>query len=267
MIVSFSKKTILQIANILIPIICFAILGILSIGQGNFTDIFETEGAESLIDPVDFTFAIWGPIFLFLIIFLIYQARGILKSPEEKAEMEFIDQVSIYFILSTIFTSLWYIFWIYQIIWLSTLSMILYLVSLVIGYLRLKINLLERSNIEKVAIYIPWSMYTAWITAATIVSITTFFESIGFNEPIFLLPDAYWAVIVLLIALIIYVSVLLTRNDYIYAGVGIWVLIGILSQRLISTEFVIEVVVTSIIGIIALSIAIVYQAIKNYNSL
>ncbi|MFO7795914.1 MAG: hypothetical protein ACQERB_05085 [Promethearchaeati archaeon] len=263
--VSFSKKTrILQIANILIPIICFAILGVLSIGQGNFTDIFESGGAESLIDPIDFTFAIWGPIFLFLIIFLIYQARGILKSSEERSEMEFVDQISIYFILSTIMTSLWYIFWIYQIIWLSTLSMILYLVSLVIGYLRLKINLIERSNIEKVVIYIPWSMYTAWITAATIVSITTFFESIGFNNPVFLISDAYWAIIVLLVALGIYIGVLLTRNDYIFAGVGIWVLLGILFQRLISPEFVIEVVITSIIGIIVLCVAIIYEAVRKH---
>jgi len=261
---SSSKKTILQIANILTPIISFIILGIFSIGQGDYSDIFESGGEESLIDPIGFTFAIWGPIFLFLIIFLIYQTKGILKSSEEKAEMEFLDQVSIYFILSTIFTSLWYIFWIYRIIWLSTLSMIFYLISLVIGYLRLNINKVKRSSIEKVSIYIPWSLYTAWITAATIISITTFFESIGFNNPAFLFSDAYWAVIVLLVALTIYVGALLIRNDYIYALVGIWVLIGILAQRLISTEFVIEVVVTSVIGIIILCVSIIYQAIRKH---
>ncbi|TXT59556.1 MAG: conserved membrane protein of unknown function [Promethearchaeota archaeon] len=260
--VSFNKKTLLQIGNILTPIICFTILGILSIGQGDFTNIFESE-SESLIDPIDFTFAIWGPIFLFLIIFLVYQARGIFKPIEEKPELEFVDQVSIYFMLSTVLTSLWYIFWIYRIIWLSTLSMIFYLISLIIGYLRLNLNLRERSNMEKVAIYIPWSMYTAWITAATIVSITTFFESIGFNDPAFLFSDEYWGVIILVVTLIIYTAVLLTRNDFVYGGVGIWVLIGIISQRLVSPVLVWEVLITAIIGLVLLIITIIYQAIKN----
>jgi hypothetical protein len=259
--VSINKRTILQIGNILVPIVCFTILGIISIGQGDFTNIFESE-SESLIDPIDFTFAIWGPIFLFLIIFLVYQARGIYKKPEEKPELEYVNQVSIYFMLSTIMTSLWYIFWIYEIIWLSTLSMIFYLISLVIGYLRLEINLVERSNIQKAAIYIPWSLYTAWITAATIVSITTFFENIGFNNPTFIMSDVYWAVIILLVALIIYTAAILTREDYIYGGVGIWVLIGVISQRLVASVLVWEVVITAIIGIVVLVISIIYKTIQ-----
>ncbi|MGV9199481.1 MAG: hypothetical protein ACOC4M_11765 [Promethearchaeia archaeon] len=237
-------------------------MGIISMGQGDFTEIFAGEGKESLIDPIGFAFGIWGPIFLFLFFFLVYQAQGLFKDSKKETVGEVIEQVSIFFILSTIMTSLWYLFWIYQIIWLSTLSMILYLVSLVIGYLRLKINLIERSTIEKVAVVIPWSLYTSWATAATIVSITTFMQSIGFNDPKFILSDTYWAVIVLLVTLVIYASVLLTRNDYIFGGVGIWVLFGILFQRLTSSELVIEVLVTAIIGIIVLGATILYQLIK-----
>lgn len=259
---SINKKVILQIGNILTPIICFSILSILSIGQGDYNEIFQPEGNESLIDPIGFTFAIWGPIFLFLFIFLVYQARDIFKSGDKKLEMEFVKQVSIYFMLSTVMTSLWYYFWLIRIIWLSTIFMIFYLISLIMGYLRLKINLVERNNIEKVAIVIPWSMYTAWVTAATIVSITTFFESIGFNDPTFLIPDSYWAIIVLLVALVIYTAVLLTRDDYVFAGVGIWVLLGILFQRLASPEFVLEVVITAIIGICVLIGAIIYKFFK-----
>ncbi|MFO8018113.1 MAG: hypothetical protein R6U96_05715 [Promethearchaeia archaeon] len=259
--VSYNKKTILQIFNILTPIICLAFLSLLSMGQGDFNAGFG-QGEDSLIDPVGFAFAIWGPIFVFLSIFLIYQARDLFKSAENKIKMDYVHQVSIYFILSTIFTSLWYLFWIYQIIWLSTLSMILYLVSLVIGYLRLKINLVERSTKEKWAVVVPWSMYTAWVTAATIISIKTFLMSIGFNEPMFLLSDTYWAVIVLLVALVIYTAAVLTRNDYVYGGVGIWVLLGILIERLTSSEIVIEVVITAIVGMVVLLGAIIYQVMK-----
>ncbi|TFF96617.1 MAG: hypothetical protein EU547_06245 [Promethearchaeota archaeon] len=254
-----NKKLIYQIANILIPILLLIILSILSIGQGDYTDIFQSTGEKSLIDPAGFTFAIWGPIFIFLAIFLLYQARDLLKSSESKIEMPFIEEISVFFILSTIMAAGWYIFWIYQIIWLSTFSMILYLVSLLIGYIRLDINRKDRPLKEQIAVVIPWSMYTAWITAATIVSITTFLESINFNQPQLILSDTYWAILVLLVTLIIYVAVLLTRNDYIYGGVGIWVLLGILFERLSAPILNVEVIIVCIIGMIVLALGILYK--------
>lgn len=258
--VSLNRITILQLANILTPIICFGILSILSIGQGDVTGVFESAEYDSLIDPINFAFAIWGPIFLLLFVFLIYQARGVLKNSKPENVENIIEQVGIYFILSTIFTSLWYLFWFYQIIWLSTLSMILYLISLVRGYLRLKINLVERTTTEKITVVAPWSIYTGWVTAATIISIKTFMIYLGFNELRFL-PDRYWAIIVLLMTLLIYITVLLMRNDFIYAGVGIWVLLGILFERLLASDLLIEIILTTIIGLIVLTAAIIYQAI------
>jgi hypothetical protein len=257
-----TKKTILQVANIVIPILLFAILSVLSIGQGDFTEVFESTGEKSLIDPIEFTFAIWGPIFIFVGIFLLYQARDLFKSAEDKIEMPYVEEISVFFILSTIMAGSWYIFWIYKIIWLSTLSMIIYLISLLAGYMRLDINRKERSLGEQIGVVVPWSMYTAWVTAATIVSITTFFESIGFNQPPLLLSDTYWAILVLLITLIIYTVVLLTRNDYIYAGVGIWVLIGILFERLSAQVLEFEIIIVCILGIVILAIGIIYQTLR-----
>ncbi len=254
-----NKKRILQIGNIFIPILLAIILSLLSMGQGNFSNIFQSPGEKSVIDPIGFTFAIWGPIFLFLGIYLIYQARDLFKSAGNKIEMPYVERISVFFILSTIMACLWYIFWVLQIILLSTLSMVLYLVFLVIGYLRLDINRKPRPLKEKIAIVVPWSMYTGWVTTATIVSITTFLESINFNEPTFILTDTNWGVVVLLVALAIYLVVLFTRNDLIYAGVGIWVLLGILLERLTSSILVMEIVLVSILGMIILAIAMIFQ--------
>jgi len=259
------KKLILQIANILTPILVFIVISLLSFFQADFAQPFTSEATESLIDPIGFAFAIWGPIFFFLAIFYFYQARDIFKSAENKIDMPYVHQVSVFFILSVIMPTLWYIFWAYQIIWLSTLFMILYLISLLMAYLRLNINLVERPKVEKIAIVVPWSMHTAWVTAATIISIKTFLMSINFNNPPLLFSDTYWAVIVLLITLGIYSAVLLTRKDYIYAGVGIWVLFGILIKRLTTSPLAIEIMIISIIGIIVLVIAILYQFYRTKN--
>jgi hypothetical protein len=261
--VKFNKRAILIIGNVLIPVICIVILGLLSTGQGDYTEIFEPAGVESLIEPANFTFAIWGPIFLLLIVFVGYQLRALFKGFTNDAKTEYVEQVSVYFILSTIFTSFWYGFWLYRIIWAATIFMVLYLASLIVGYLRLKINLVDRSRMEKIAISVPWSIYSAWVTAATILSITTFLVSVGFNTPPFLLTDAYWAVIILIVALVIYVATLLIRNDYGFATVGIWTLLGILFERFFAPILVLEVIITAIVGIIALSIAIIYQAMRN----
>ncbi len=251
-----------MIANILCPIICFSILAVLSIGQGDYNQIFRSTENRSLIAPAAFTFAIWGPIFLLLAVFLLHQLQALLKGSKLQSEMNFVNQVSIYFVLSTIMTTLWYIAWLNRIIWLATIFMILYLISLVIGYLRLNINLVNRPKIEKWAVVAPWSMYTGWVTSATIVSVTTFLVSIGFNNPQSIISDVYWAVIVLLVALSIYSATVITRKDIIFGAVGIWTLIGILAEQYATTNMINEVAATSILGIIILSSVIIYQAFK-----
>ncbi|TXT65799.1 MAG: conserved membrane protein of unknown function [Promethearchaeota archaeon] len=253
------RKLLLQIANLLTPIPIFVVTSLISLLVPNFGQPFDSEGYESLIDPSGFAFAIWFPIFIFLGIFYFYQARDLFKSDEDKIEMSFIHQISIFFILSTIMPALWYLFWGFQVVWLSTLFMILYLVVLLMGYLRLEINLVERSRIEKIAIVVPWSMHTAWITAATIISVKTFFISISFNNPPFLFPENVWAILILLVALAIYTAVVITRKDYIFGAVGIWVLFAILAERLTAPTLVLEIVIVCIIGIGILTLALIYM--------
>ena len=95
--------------------------------------------------------------------------------------------------------------------------------------LALKINKKERSLKEHAYITVGWSMYAGWITAATFVNVTTAVVSSGFDPAP--LGEANWTIIVLLIALVIYLMVLITRNDFIFASVGLWAVIGIIIER------------------------------------
>jgi len=92
---SSKKRSILQIANILTPLLCFLITGIFSIFKSEALETFESEGDSSLVDPIGFAFSIWFLIFFFLAIFLIYQSKDIFKSPQQKKSMLFIVMVSI----------------------------------------------------------------------------------------------------------------------------------------------------------------------------
>lgn len=259
---SQSKIKILQIANIATPIACFLILGIISFLNDANLETFDSGGEASLIDPAGFAFAIWGPIFFWLALFVVYQSRGLFDGGEPKNPLV-ISQVSIFFSLSTILSSAWYLFWSFGYVLLSTISMILYLASILAAYVRLGINVVDRPKNEFFSVSISWSLYAGWVMAATIVSITTLFETLNFNSPPMVFSDIGWAVLVLVIALGLYFTVLIRRKDPIYAGVGIWVLLGIIVQRYSESTVVMEVVITAIIGILVLAIGMAYTITEN----
>ena len=91
------KKALLQIGNLITPIACFVVIGFSNL---DFSTVFNSSAYPNLINPAPITFAIWGPIFIFQGLFYFYQARDLLKSPENKIDMPFIHEVSIFFMLS-----------------------------------------------------------------------------------------------------------------------------------------------------------------------
>lgn len=223
------KKTILQIGNLVTPILCGVVIAIGSVGT-NWQSVFGADPYDKLLDPAGFTFAIWGPIFFFIGLFYVYQARDLFRS--EKLDMPYVHQVSVFFMASTVATTAWYLLWANGFIWPSVLTMAIYLVSLLAGYLRLEINKVDRSVKEHLYITAGWSLYTGWITAALIVNTTTGFAAAGFDAPI--LGEVGWTILILGVALIIYVLVLVNRNDYTFAGVGAWATFGVFVERLLN---------------------------------
>ena len=71
-----NRKTALQIGNIVTPLLCFVVIGLSSL---DFGDVFSDSGFPNLINPAPWTFAIWGPIFIFQGLFWVYQARDLFK--------------------------------------------------------------------------------------------------------------------------------------------------------------------------------------------
>jgi hypothetical protein len=221
------KKTALQIGNIITPLACFVVLGVTAL---DFGDVFSDSGYSNLINPAPWTFAIWGPIFIFQFSFWAYQARDLLKKKEEKIDMPYVHEVSVFFMLSWISTTAWYLLWGSGYVLPSVLAMYAYLLTSLGAYIGVGANLKQRPRKEYLSVVVPWSMLTGWITVAAIVNTTTGLVSLGFNPaPI---GEAGWTIIVLAVALVIYLLVLFRRNDYVFAGVGLWALIGVLGERL-----------------------------------
>jgi hypothetical protein len=193
-------------------------------GYGSWQDVFLDESGVKLLAPAPITFAIWGPIFFLLGLFYLYQARDLMPGREE-VEMPFIHQVSVFFFLSTLMATVWFLTWVSRMIWASVASMIIYLLTILAAYLRLDINLLDRSWRERLFVTSGWSMYGGWITVATLVNATTGLKYTGFNNLPF--TELQWTLTASIIALAVYLGFLFYRKDQIFAGVGAWAFMGI----------------------------------------
>lgn len=223
-----SKKTLLQIGNLLTPIICALAIGIS--GLDFSSTVISDTGYPKILNPAAFTFAIWGPIFIFQFMFYFYQARDLFKSRENKIEMPYVHEVSVFFMLSWISTTGWYILWGLGLVWPAIGAMFAYLLTSLGAYLRLGINLRTRSLKEHLFVTVAWSLLAGWVTVAAIVNTTTGFVYSGFDPGI--IGETGWTSIVLLMALGIYLLVLVRRNDFVFAGVGLWAIVGVIADLL-----------------------------------
>lgn len=250
------RRQILQIFNI----VAYAIMILFNALSG--TRIFNNKTVGEISDkypnlftPAGITFSIWSVIYLFLLIYVFYQGRDAFKA--QKEEMPFLDQISIFFILSCVFNSIWLIVWLYELVLFSLIIMILLLLMLIFIYLRLNIALGDLNKREKVIVWTPFSLYLGWITVATIANTTVFLVSINW-EGLGISPFT-WTVFVIIVALILTLTILYSRKDSVYPLVTIWALIGIIIRR-IDVNY--DLAIVAMVMIIIISANLAYFQIK-----
>lgn len=254
------KKSFLQVGNLITPVASFVIIGLSNL---DFSTVFNSSAYPNLINPAPITFAIWGPIFIFQGLFYAYQARDLFKSKENKIDMPYVYEVSVFFMLSWISTTIWYILWASGFVWPAIGAMYAYLLTSLAAYFRLGINKRDRPFKEHLFVTVAWSMLAGWVTVATIVNTTTGFVAIGFDPaPI---GEAGYSIVILAVVLVVYLAVLLTRNDYVFTCVGLWATIGVFIERTNPANAPQpEIVLVSAIGAIVLALAIAVRFIIQY---
>lgn len=225
---NIDKFRLLQISNItivIITIIINALANLLPIGGKNTGEL--SDNIPNLFVPAGITFAIWGVIYVLIILFSIYLAKDFFK--KEKTTETFLEKISYFFILANIANIVWIFLWHYEQVILSLFAMLLLFGSLLILYLRLNIGLEKVSMKDKLFIHVPISVYLGWITVATIANVTAVLVIINWTG--FGISEEIWTILVLIITTIITMLIIITRIDYAYGAVIIWALIGIYLKR------------------------------------
>lgn len=219
----------LQIGNIVAVIVTIIINGLANIIPlgGKYTGELS-DNIPNLFVPTGLTFAIWGVIYILIILFTLYLAKDLFK--KEKTSTPFLEKISFFFIISCIANIIWIFLWHYEQILLSFFAMILLFLSLFVMYQRLHIGIENVSRSEKLFVHVPISVYLGWITVATIANVTAVLVTIGWDG--FGISEELWTIIVLIIVSMITMSLLFKRRDYFFSFVIIWALLGIYLKRI-----------------------------------
>lgn len=250
------KKLVLQTLNLITLVITIIInyaAATIPLGLGNtgyISDLYP-----NLFVPAGITFSIWGIIYIFLGLFVVYQIRDIFK--KDKVEMPFLEKISYLFILSNLANSTWILFWHYGLIYLSIIAMMVILLSLIGIYIKLEISKNKMNAREKWFVQIPFSIYLGWITVATIANVTAVLISAGVEGEGLIAEILTIAVIS--VAVLITVAILYLRKDYAYSLVVLWAILGILLKQL---GYNLTITVTTIIAFIVIAVAMLYTGYK-----
>lgn len=190
-------------------------------GTGEISDFYA-----NLFAPAGLTFAIWGVIYLLLLVETLYQLE-LFAPVKTAASARLLEKVGIYFSISSIANTAWIFSWHYQIIALSMILMIIILGCLILINQTIKKESLAIS--EKFFIRLPFSVYFGWITVATIANATTLLVSLGWDG--FGLPEVAWTVAIIVIGMLIGAATIVRNHDIAYGLVLIWAYAGILIKH------------------------------------
>ena len=218
---SENYSSLLRFSNILafaLTILVNALAGSTTLIGGQVTaDISDAN--FTLITPAGYVFSIWGVIYVLLGIFVIFQAL-----PSQKNQ-DYQNKIGWLFIVSSVLNVVWIFLWQFEYLIFSVFIMFMLLATLIAIYLRLDIGKSSVDLREKVAVHLPFSTYLGWITIASIANVATTLVSINWDG--FGLDPELWALLIIIIALLLSLTVVITRKDVAYGLVIIWAFIGI----------------------------------------
>lgn len=112
---------------------------------------------------------------------------------------------------------------------------------------------------EKFLVKLPFSVYFAWITVATIANATTLLVALGWNG--FGISESTWAIVIIIIGMLIGSFTMLKNSDIAYGLVLIWAYVGIWIKHRSASGFsgqYTSVITTVIVCIVFFIIAVAY---------
>jgi hypothetical protein len=170
----------------------------------------------TLFTPAGFTFSIWGIIYFLQAVYL-FRKWSLTRKGDQIPGGE-------WFVLSSILNICWLFAWHYGYLGISMLIMAGFLLVLIRWY---SITFSSYRQKPYLLLWLPASVYLAWICVATIANASIFLVSLGG-----LLQPAIWTAAMLFIAAGIGVFFLFRYRDLAFVLVILWAFFGIHQNRI-----------------------------------
>eukprot|EP00457_Paulinella_chromatophora_P010108 gb/GEZN01010197.1/.p1 GENE.gb/GEZN01010197.1/~~gb/GEZN01010197.1/.p1 ORF type:complete len:323 (+),score=42.46 gb/GEZN01010197.1/:30-971(+) len=172
------------------------------------------------ITPAGYTFSVWGLIYLFLTLYVIWQ------SLPAQDEHPLLDRLAFYQTLGCLSGGFWLIVFSHRLFWPAELLIVLYLLTLLYAYYYMGVGLAKVSWKEKWFCHVPISLNVSWVLVANLASLTLTLQcGGGWKAP------ADWSVAWLMFAGLVGVVIALTRADIAWIVVAVWAAIGIANNH------------------------------------
>jgi hypothetical protein len=178
---------------------------------------------DVLFVPAGYVFGIWGLLYITWCVFAVYQ---FLPSKRDDVGLNLVGWL---FVLTGVANVGWLWLWHHERFAYTVIVMLCLLVLLIAIYLRLNVGRPPVSWGEKLCVHVPFSLYLAWISVATIANVTVYLSHIGWSG--WGLSDVIWANTMMIVAAALGVIACLQRRDLAFVAVLLWALTGIANKQ------------------------------------
>ena len=252
----------LRLANAIAFVACVAVNGFAGGSVGTISHKYPTK-----IVPDGWAFSIWGIIYTLLLGFVGYQFRS--STPSSST---IVNRVGGLFLLSNAFNAAWILTWIG-----GTPATVLISSALLFGLVGTNLAILSRGGAwqsepprqwtDTLLFDIPFSIYTGWVTVASIVNVAAAGVAYGWADQ-FLLTSSQWAAVMIAIAGVINAAVLIRRKDPVYPLVYVWATAAIFTghrdDTVVATTAAIGAV--AMLAVDAVGVGLMIRAARNANA-
>jgi hypothetical protein len=190
------------------------VLRLNGLATGEISDSFP-----NFFVPAGYVFAIWGIIYIGLIVFAFWQAMPTqMRNPRLHA-------IAQPYLLSCVANVVWLVCFHYLQFGAAMLMMLALLALLITCYLRLDVGRGDATSAERAFTHVPFSIYLGWVTVATIANATQLLVSAKWDG--FGIAPQTWAALMIGAAVIVALLMFFTRRDVAYLLVLVWAIAGI----------------------------------------
>jgi hypothetical protein len=209
-----------QVVTVLAFIVTIAINGMANalplngVTTGEISDRFEV-----LVIPAGYVFAIWSLIYLGQLAFTAFQALPSRRDDPLLRRLGYLPATA------ALLNACWIVLWHWEVFAATLVVMLGLLATLLAIGGRIRAGGEAETGVARLVVRIPFSVYTGWITVATITNVAVVLAWAGFTG-LGVAPEL-WAVAVLLVGLAIAGTAAWLTRDAAYGLVIVWAYAGI----------------------------------------